>query len=229
MRSTPLFLGGRLYHLRYDMNSVWDAEHLIGGGFNSIINTDISWDLCKYLLWSGLKWDNPDLTISDTETLIKSEGNSRTILEMLRGDYRKIIIGIMKVCIDELYRSGWYNTPSKETPSPPNGKENTISEIISAFERAAYYCQYPGDPWKLTPAEINFFVAAYNEHHTNDETEKNFRMGTICATVANCSGKSKGAGIPFEWRDFVPCGSQTDEDMINILFITAAALGADKT
>lgn len=216
MRSTPIFLDGSLYHLRYDLNSVWDLEHLLPDGFNSIVSSDINPELCKLLLWSGLKWEAA-LTVSDTDQLIKNEQNAVENKSV-------VLVGIIKSCLDELFQSGWYNKPSGNG----SGKSLTIKELIFALEKAAYYCEYPGDPWNLTPNEINFFVVAFNDRHKNDESERNFRMGMICASLFNSAGKFKHGHIPFEWRDFIPSGPQTEEDMLNILLATAAALGAEK-
>lgn len=215
IRSTPIFLDGKLYHLRYDLNSVWDLEYLLPEGFNSIISADITQDLCNILLWSGLKWDSA-LTVLETEKIIKRES---------QGSKGAATVGIMKVCIDEMFQSGWYNDP-KEKKEEGKGKSYTIKDLIFALEKAAYYCEYPGDPWKLTPNEINFFVSAYNDRHKNMETENNFRMGQMCAAIYNGAGKYKFGKVPWEWRDFVPHGEQTEEEMIGILFATAAALGA---
>lgn len=213
MRSTPLFIGSKLYHVRYDLNAVWDMECLIQGGFFSILDKKLTFDIISDLLWFGLKWDNPGLTVVETRKILTNiiKGN-RSLFHRIKNKITgkedpTILLGILKACKDEMYISGWYNDPDLKNvktvlgdniDKPPMGLD-----LIKVYESRAYQSGYQGDPWKLTPNEIMDYITARNERDDVDREYDNYNSAKICACVYNSARKSEKDPI-LSWKDFMP-------------------------
>jgi hypothetical protein len=227
MRSTPLFLGNRLYHLRYDMNAVWDLEAMVTGGFNTIISRDIDMELCAVLLWSGLKWDNPDLTIADAEKMIRNEiGSFLWIKKKLGYQDPPALLTTATSCINELFLAGWYNVPSGVQIPKEKSEPKTMLEILSDMEMGGFYCGI-ADPWILTPNEINYYIQMYNKRIEIERLDDNYRMANICACVYN-SQRKKDSDKVWSYEDFMPRTyekNQSLEDIKNIIITAHAMLG----
>jgi len=176
MRSTPLFLGGKLYHIRYDLNAAWDMECMIPGGLYSILDRPLSLEVIADLLWFGLKWDNPDLTVLDTRKMLTRtiKGNRSLIHRAYNYFYKAedapVLLGVLTSCNNELFSSGWFShTDQEDTTATPArtdtmpAEEPTGTDFINLLEEQMFYCGYPGDPWRLTPAEIFQYIKSYND------------------------------------------------------------------
>ena len=72
MRATNIEIGGKNKRLRYDFNAVADIEEKSGKGLGSLFNEqNIGLYSMRLLLWGGLKWEDPGLTIQRTGQMIQ--------------------------------------------------------------------------------------------------------------------------------------------------------------
>ncbi len=56
---------GKPRHLRYDINAIADVERETKSGFMTIMSQErIGFDTIRIMLWAGLKWEDPSLTVS---------------------------------------------------------------------------------------------------------------------------------------------------------------------
>ena len=80
MRATDIEIGGKNKRLRYDFNAVADIEEKSGKGLGSLFSEqNIGLYSIRLLLWGGLKWEDPGLTIQRTGQLIQQfieDGNT---------------------------------------------------------------------------------------------------------------------------------------------------------
>lgn len=237
MRSTPFFLAGRLYHIRYDLNAVWDMDRLITGGFYSILDRPITLEFIADLLWFGLKWDNPDLTVSETREIIKREIKqkysvwNRAVRYITKQEDGPILLSILTLCKTELFSSGWFPDPdltNVNSVGGNDGKEPTGEDIILMLEHQMFYCGYPGDPWTLTPKEIFQYIEAYNERVERETDQQNFNAANICASVFNARRERPQDPVA-RWNDFMPQRADTKpqsaEDQRNLIMQLNAMCG----
>ena len=226
MRSTPILLD-RLRHIKYDLQAVWDMDYLMDGGFSYILDKDINFELCRFLLWSGLKSEDPCLTMEDTETLMKNAGVGNA-----DGKLRDITL----VCINELFSSGWLvriNIGDLEKAQIPlkDGVERTVQEFILDTVKLAHASGLIDDNtvWKYTPIEIGELYTHVTEVEQSRNIIRDYRMGTICSVILGAAGHKKSDGLPFAWSDFAPkeIKPQSAADMLNIITTTNALMGGD--
>lgn len=153
MRSTPILLD-RLRHIRYDLQSMWDMDHLIDGGLINILEKEVSFDTCQTLLWFGLLSEDPGITKETVTKLMESAGIDKT---------GESILKVFTVCITELFNSGVFETPAKQEQkdSAPasEGEEKpapTMRGYILELVKLAYLSgiNNPSVIWKMTPTEI---------------------------------------------------------------------------
>ena len=72
MRATNIEIGGKNKRLRYDFNAVADIEVKSGKGLESLFSEqNIGLNSIRLLLWGGLKWEDPGLTIQRTGQMIQ--------------------------------------------------------------------------------------------------------------------------------------------------------------
>jgi len=229
MRSTPIILD-RLRHIKYDLQAVWDMDYQMGGDFVNILNKEITFDLVQFLLWSGLISEDPHLTMEGTGKLL------RNAIAEKKGSLQDITT----ICINELIVSGWVprmndpvETPAVEVLSDPglDGVEdqplsNYILSLVGMAETAGLLDS--GQIWKHTPAELADLMVAVTEKERLREMAKDYRMGTICATVMQAGGMVwKDTQKSPIWLDFVPHEEkpQTAKEMGNIIRQANAGLG----
>ncbi len=232
MRSTPILLD-RLRHIRYDLQAVWDMDYLMqkGGGFTHILEKEITFELCRFLLWSGLKSESPDLTMGDAGRLMLEAG-------CLYGDHE--LKDVTLVCINELFESGWLFTPDNPKPATPDltnvktepEQDRTVRDRILDLVRMAQVAGVTDTRviWEMTPAEIEDMHKGIADYRDGEGVGKNYRMGTICSVIMDASMREKQGGGRFTWTDFAPQVKrperiQTPEEMLAIIRATNAALG----
>ena len=206
-RNTPIMLD-RLRHLRYPLSTVWDMDFLVVGGFSALLMKNIDRQFITFLLWSGLKWEDPALTIPETEKIIDEYAKDKN------GE-------ILTICTRELFECGWYNSPDPEqarTHHGDGGRAIPTRDLILSFERAGQYYRMPREEvWTATPKELNSFI----EVQAQRDKEPLFRMGMICAAIFNTSMLKKAGGDEWRWDDFIPKTlddiRQTPEEMSRVL------------
>jgi len=80
MRYVEFEAGGKLYKLRYDFNAIADLEQRAGAGVVKLFNEEqIGFNTIRMLVWAGLKWSNPGLTVEDAGRVVVafiSDGNT---------------------------------------------------------------------------------------------------------------------------------------------------------
>lgn len=239
MRSTPLFLNGRLYHIRYDLNAAWDMECIIKGGLYSILDRPLTLELISDLLWFGLKWDNPDLTVSDTRKILKkmikdNYSIKNRILSLInKSDTHFVLLQILESCKNEMFISGWISkTQQEKLTNVKSGRDAetpiTGIDVIIKYERDAYMSGYQGDPWKLTPAEILDYANARYERVSSDYEHADLNTAVICAVMVNSQRKRDSDPI-VSWEDFMPKRApdktQTAQDQQNMITQLNALFG----
>lgn len=241
MRSTPFFLGGKLYHIRYDLNAVWDMERLIAGGFYSILDRPITLEFISDLLWFGLKWDNPDLTVSETREIITREIKQKySIWNRLSRYINKcedgpVLLSILTLCKTELIADGWLTDPGEQESNAgvgakPAGTEPNGLNLITMMVHQMFYSRYPGDPWLLTPNEVCLYITARNEEIEREVEQQNFNTANLCAVIYNSQRKSNTDPV-LKWSDFMPkkggdsSKAQSAEDQQNLIMQMNAMCG----
>ena len=71
---TNITLDGQTLELKYTMNSICELEERAGKGIMKLLSLDqIGYNLIRLLIWTGLKHNNPTLTIENTGDLLESE------------------------------------------------------------------------------------------------------------------------------------------------------------
>ena len=80
MRATNIEIGGKTKRLRYDFNAVADIEEKSGRGLGDLFSEqNIGLYSIRLLLWGGLKWEDPGLTVERTGQMIQEyieDGNT---------------------------------------------------------------------------------------------------------------------------------------------------------
>ena len=73
-KSVPIKLGGKTYNFRFDFNALCEFSHTIDIPISEIGDKSASqmgpWEI-RALIWAGLIWENPDLTVSDVGDMIE--------------------------------------------------------------------------------------------------------------------------------------------------------------
>jgi len=215
-------------------------DHLITGGFYSILDRPLTLEFIADLLWFGLKWDNPDLTALDTrKILLDTIKQKYTIWNRIgryftKQDDSPVLLNLLMLCKSELFLSGWFAVPEKLTFVNPvtadtDVKEPTGEDIILLLEHQMFYCGYPGDPWQLTPNEIYQYIKAHNERIEQEREQQNFNAANICASVFNARRTSRQDPVT-KWQDFMPRkdsgdSQQTAQDQQNLIMQLNAIYG----
>ena len=176
-------------HLRYTFGAVNDLEQAIPGGFLNLFKLSGSGEngfrILRDILYTGLKWEDPTLTIQDIgSTMIYLFGNNVSELLVL-----------WKLVFDALDYDEWTST-NRKTES--TGKTiDTIRELLDEVEKVAYGSlnMHPDELYAITPRELNLKMERFGEL-------ENHRVGLICATIMNSQGGKKG-GEPFKVSDFI--------------------------
>lgn len=57
--------------LRFDVNALADLEEHLGVGIGKVMEQEANFRLLRALLWAGLKWEEPRLTIERAGALIQ--------------------------------------------------------------------------------------------------------------------------------------------------------------
>lgn len=225
MRSTPIILD-RLRHIRYDLQAVWDMDHIIPGGFESVLEKEVSFEICRTLLWFGLISEDPHLTTKDTRKIMQ---------DFEAGEEGKELFDVFTVCTQELFNSGWfYNPEPTETKIDPLGDPApdipTVSSRILELIKLAHYAGLSDDQiWKYTPAEIESLYQDFIDKKESDNLKKDFRMGMICKVLMDTHGIQKKTGGLWSWEDFTPrpVKPQTPQQMLELIRQTNAAMGGN--
>jgi len=165
-------------HLRYTFGVISDFEQAIPGGFMNLFECEVSGEngfrVCRDILYAGMKWEDPHLTIPDTGTML------------LYFDRIAIWDKIFKA----LGYDGWIS--KKEGNEPV-----TTKEFLDEVEKIAYGDLHlsPHELYALTPREFNLILEKYGEI-------ENYRVGLVCATIMNSVGGKKG-GEAYQVSDFI--------------------------
>jgi hypothetical protein len=184
-------------HLRYTFGVISDFEQAIPGGFTNLFEMEVSGDtgfrVCRDILYAGIKWEDPTLTIPDTGTLL-------------------LPIDILAVW-DKIFKAlgydGWISKRVKDE------KPVSTSEFLDEVEKIAYGDLHlsPTELYALTPREFNLILEKYGDI-------ENYRIGMICATIMNSVGGKKG-GDAYQVSDFINIKKRvmSDEEIKNNLMM----------
>jgi hypothetical protein len=210
MKSTPIFLD-KLRHVRYPLNTIWDADFIVAGGFEALLLKNVDRDFIKLILWLGLKWEDPDLTMDNTGEIVNG------LIE--KGEK---ISDIVAVCTRALFDGGWYNK-NIEGPEPESTQMRTqdrptsIKDRILVSEKVAVSLGISrSEIWESTFAELQDTITSRNLKRIDDIEFARYQMGMICAAIYNAGYHPKD---PVRWETFagVPIKPQTAEQQASLL------------
>lgn len=201
-------------------------EILIDGGFESLFEKDVTFELCQMLLWFGLRSEDPALTMEDTKKLMIGAGV---------GKDKTALVKSFTVCVQEMHNSGWYYTPSgdNQDDAPQDEREDTKSlsvkdHILDLVTMAEVSGLMDSEQiWKHTSSEIEALFKSVDMFRKAGRTLEDYRMGTICTTIMEALGREKSGGGRFTWHDFVPHETkpQTAKEMKDIILAANTMFG----
>lgn len=79
---TEVELGGKTRLLRYDYNAVCEIEEQFGKGISAIFaNDQAGFRSVRIILWAGLRWKDPGITLQRVGQMLNEEVKNGTSLE----------------------------------------------------------------------------------------------------------------------------------------------------